>query len=71
MNKSTVKSKRRPRTRKEVDMKENPDYGPGAEEVSPRRYTAASAQEATKGRNKGEETEEDAPQETSRCCTIM
>jgi len=64
MNRSTVKSKRRPRTRKEAGVNENPDYGPGAEEVSPRRYTAVSPQEAS---HKPEEPH----QERTSCCTIM
>ncbi|ETO32925.1 hypothetical protein RFI_04188, partial [Reticulomyxa filosa] len=102
LNKGTVKSKRRPRTRKEVGVNENPDYGPvnqkiytyllfyilctkiflivntmfvfvtcmqGAEEVSPRRYTAVSPQEAQKGGEAGKP--EEAQQERTSCCIIM
>jgi len=66
MNKGTVKSKRRPRTRKDVDINENPDYGPGAEEVSPRRYTAVSPQEAgTDGKIL------ENGQQRSSCCVIL
>jgi len=69
MNKSTIKSKRRPRTQKKVGVDENPDYGPGAEEVSPRRYTAVSPQDA-QGDGSGNKPEEPHQERTS-CCTIM